>query len=99
MSGNRQAYKDRGIIPRMLSELFVQLAAAPQVGSWKMTISYLELYNESLFDLLVSHGGVMACAMPRDLCRMDGCAGHSSRPCCARTAAAFSLSSEAAGPM
>lgn len=40
----------------MLSALFSELDAAPGVGAFKLTISYLEIYNETMFDLLVRPG-------------------------------------------
>lgn len=51
MSGGRQSYKQRGIIPRTVSQIFSELRAMPDVDP-KISIQYLEIYNEALYDLL-----------------------------------------------
>ncbi len=50
--GSRRAYEQRGLIPRMLSALFSELQGARGLTSWSVSVSYLEIYNEALYDLL-----------------------------------------------
>eukprot|EP00878_Enallax_costatus_P031175 GHUV01034069.1.p1 GENE.GHUV01034069.1~~GHUV01034069.1.p1 ORF type:complete len:253 (+),score=49.93 GHUV01034069.1:251-1009(+) len=52
MTGDRQSYKQRGLIPRTIAATLSQLSAAPGLSSWNVSVSYLEIYNEALFDLL-----------------------------------------------
>jgi kinesin family protein 6/9 len=52
MTGNRQSFAERGLIPRAITAILQQLAAAPDLTSWRLEVSYLEIYNEALFDLL-----------------------------------------------
>ncbi|GIL43450.1 hypothetical protein Vafri_920 [Volvox africanus] len=51
MSGGKQSYKQRGIIPRALGHVFTEVKAMPDREA-KISIQYLEIYNESLYDLL-----------------------------------------------
>lgn len=51
MSGGRQNYKHRGLIPRILTALFTEAKNRP-LQDTRVNISYLEIYNEQLFDLL-----------------------------------------------
>ncbi|XP_063958101.1 kinesin-like protein KIF6 [Lytechinus pictus] len=51
ITGGAERYVDRGIIPRTLSYLFEQYAKNPEYV-YTTHISYLELYNESGYDLL-----------------------------------------------
>ena len=47
-------YEDRGIIPRVISNLFLTMNDASQNGdSYSCYVSYLEIYNSSGYDLLV----------------------------------------------
>ena len=41
-----------GIIPRAIIDVFEQLRA--RGGPFKMSVSYLEVYNENLMDLLIA---------------------------------------------
>ncbi|KAI0213411.1 Kinesin-like protein KIF9 [Lamellibrachia satsuma] len=51
MTGATENYKDRGIIPRAITQLFREIDEMPgKVVS--VRISYLEIYNETMFDLL-----------------------------------------------
>jgi kinesin family protein 6/9 len=52
ITGGAERYADRGIIPRTLSELFGR--SEKRGGTTTIYISYLEIYNESGFDLLCS---------------------------------------------
>jgi kinesin family member 6/9 len=55
MTGGPERYADRGIIPRAISLLFSKLQEDSSKGvSYSCFISYLELYNESGFDLLAA---------------------------------------------
>lgn len=51
MTGARSDYKFRGIVPRMLSSLYQEINTRYE-HQIKVFISYLELYNETLVDLL-----------------------------------------------
>ena len=51
MTGTQTDYKYRGIIPRVLSSLFQEINSRYE-HQIKVSISYLELYNETLSDLL-----------------------------------------------
>ena len=51
MSGSSSNFNYRGIIPRAITRLFQELGGKVDYES-KVTISYLEIYNEIIFDLL-----------------------------------------------
>ena len=51
MLGNLTAYHQRGLIPRAISQLFEEIEARTEY-EYKVRCSYLELYNERVFDLL-----------------------------------------------
>lgn len=46
-----ERYADRGIIPRTLSAVFEVAEARPEL-SYRVFISYMEIYNENIYDLL-----------------------------------------------
>jgi len=52
ITGGAERYVDRGIIPRTLSYIFEEFARHGADTSHTMHISYLELYNETGYDLL-----------------------------------------------
>jgi kinesin family protein 6/9 len=51
MLGNLTAYHQRGLIPRAISQLFEEIESRTEY-EYKVRCSYLELYNERVFDLL-----------------------------------------------
>jgi kinesin family protein 6/9 len=51
MTGAQSDYKYRGILPRLLSSLYQEINSRYE-HNIKVSISYLELYNETLIDLL-----------------------------------------------
>jgi len=51
VTGAQSDYKYRGIVPRILSSLYQEINTRYD-HHIKVSISYLELYNESLIDLL-----------------------------------------------
>ena len=51
LTGGSSAYAERGIIPRTLSEVFRAIEADAE-AEHTVRVSYLEIYNESGFDLL-----------------------------------------------
>ncbi|XP_046327027.1 kinesin-like protein KIF9 isoform X1 [Haliotis rufescens] len=53
MTGATENYKHRGLIPRSLSQLFREIEERPELAI-TVRVSYLEIYNESMFDLLSS---------------------------------------------
>uniref|UniRef100_G1TLI6 Kinesin-like protein n=1 Tax=Oryctolagus cuniculus TaxID=9986 RepID=G1TLI6_RABIT len=51
MTGAAKNYKHRGILPRALQQVFRMIKERP-THAITVSVSYLEIYNESLFDLL-----------------------------------------------
>ncbi|KFP75457.1 Kinesin-like KIF9, partial [Acanthisitta chloris] len=51
MTGATSEYRQRGIIPRAIQQIFKAAADSPDLFI-SVRISYLEIYNEALFDLL-----------------------------------------------
>uniref|UniRef100_A0A2C9KB79 Kinesin-like protein n=1 Tax=Biomphalaria glabrata TaxID=6526 RepID=A0A2C9KB79_BIOGL len=51
MTGATESYRHRGLIPRAISQLF-KLIEEKLEYSFNVRVSYLEIYNESMFDLL-----------------------------------------------
>ncbi|KAI8590910.1 P-loop containing nucleoside triphosphate hydrolase protein [Geranomyces variabilis] len=51
MTGASENYKHRGLIPRSISQVFREMADRPQL-SYTARISYIEIYNEQMVDLL-----------------------------------------------
>lgn len=51
MSGNKDSYSHRGLIPRALSHLFL-MAQASTDRFITTTVSCLEIYNDQMYDLL-----------------------------------------------
>lgn len=51
MTGAQSDYKYRGLMPRLISELYQEINSRYE-HQIKVSISYLELYNETLCDLL-----------------------------------------------
>ncbi|KAM8758571.1 kinesin-like protein KIF9 isoform 2-T2 [Rhynchonycteris naso] len=51
MTGATGSYKQRGILPRALQQVFRMIEERP-THTITVRVSYLEIYNESLFDLL-----------------------------------------------
>ncbi|KAL8610516.1 Kinesin-like protein kif9 [Nucella lapillus] len=53
ITGATESYRHRGMIPRALSQLFREIEERPEY-SITVRISYLEIYNEMMYDLLSS---------------------------------------------
>lgn len=51
ITGATESYRHRGMIPRALSQLFREIEERPEF-SITVRISYLEIYNETMYDLL-----------------------------------------------
>lgn len=51
MSGTPSNYSYRGIIPRAITRVFQEIGNKPEV-EFQIKVSYLEIYNETFFDLL-----------------------------------------------
>ncbi|KAJ3032119.1 UNVERIFIED_CONTAM: Kinesin-like protein kif9 [Siphonaria sp. JEL0065] len=51
MTGATENYKHRGLIPRAISHIFREVAERPQMAC-TIRVSYLEIYNEQIVDLL-----------------------------------------------
>eukprot|EP00979_Chaetoceros_neogracilis_P017568 scaffold10241_cov256-Chaetoceros_neogracile.AAC.24 len=58
ITGGPERYADRGIIPRAISMLFASFQDDKLNATFNCSISYLELYNESGYDLLASNKGI-----------------------------------------
>ncbi|KAL7374132.1 hypothetical protein ABVT39_022718 [Epinephelus coioides] len=56
MTGSTESYKQRGIIPRALQEVFQEMEKRTE-HAFSVHLSYLEIYNETLVDLLPSLQG------------------------------------------
>ncbi|KAL1006914.1 hypothetical protein UPYG_G00078840 [Umbra pygmaea] len=56
LTGATESYKQRGIIPRALQEVFKEVEQR-STHTFRVHLSYLEIYNDSLVDLLVTVGG------------------------------------------
>lgn len=57
MTGSTEKFQHRGIIPRAIQQIFREIREM-QEHSISVRISYLEIYNERMFDLLGSLPGV-----------------------------------------
>jgi hypothetical protein len=51
----------RGIIPRLVDELFATIASADETRKVQIQLSYFEIYNETLIDLLNSTCVFVSC--------------------------------------
>ena len=51
MTGDTENYKNRGIIPRALAQVFAEVAERHEVD-FRIKCSYAEIYNERIYDLL-----------------------------------------------
>jgi hypothetical protein len=56
MAGDARSYAHRGIVPRALRHVF-QEASARSDKTYRVSVSYLEIHNEALYDLLLAGGG------------------------------------------
>ncbi|XP_041669850.1 kinesin-like protein KIF9 isoform X2 [Cheilinus undulatus] len=56
MTGSTESYKQRGVIPRALQEVFQEVKKRTECA-FSVHLSYLEIYNETLVDLLSSLQG------------------------------------------
>ncbi len=54
MEGDTSSEQHQGVIPRAVREVFERLEQKAYVSA-KVKVSYLEIYNEELGDLLVDH--------------------------------------------
>ncbi|KAJ3043428.1 Kinesin-like protein kif9 [Rhizophlyctis rosea] len=59
MTGATENYKHRGLIPRTISQIFRDVADRPQLA-FTIRVSYLEIYNEQMVDLLSGLPGDVA---------------------------------------
>ncbi|KAI3355381.1 hypothetical protein L3Q82_018225, partial [Scortum barcoo] len=57
MTGSTESYKQRGLIPRALQEVFQEVEKRTE-HAFSVHLSYLEIYNETLVDLLSSLQGL-----------------------------------------
>jgi len=66
ISGGTANYKERGITPRCISHIFREIAARPE-HAFVVRCSYLEIYNERMYDLLATAEGAPVGAGTQDL--------------------------------
>jgi kinesin family protein 6/9 len=66
MSGGSTDYKQRGITPRSIQHIFRQISERPEYA-FVVRVSYVEIYNESMYDLLSTAEGAPADAGSGDL--------------------------------
>ncbi|KAJ3370314.1 Kinesin-like protein kif9 [Allomyces arbusculus] len=69
MTGATENYRHRGVIPRAISQVFKEIQARPQYA-YMIRISYLEIYNENMIDLLAPVGQSVDMAVVED---KNGC--------------------------
>jgi len=55
MTGGHMGFADRGIVPRAISAIYAEAAARPE-NNITIKLSYVEIYNELMFDLLTDVG-------------------------------------------
>eukprot|EP01041_Mallomonas_annulata_P008479 gene8479-17475_t len=70
MVGGSRNYSERGLIPRAISKIFEKFRSMPDV-EYKTYISFLELYNEQGYDLLVASQNKKICASMDDLQKVN----------------------------
>lgn len=51
MTGGHVGFADRGIVPRSIAQIYAEAAARPE-NNITIRLSYVEIYNELMFDLL-----------------------------------------------
>jgi kinesin family member 6/9 len=51
MIGDTRTYKNRGVSPRAIAQVFQDIASHPETA-FEVHVSYMEIYNERIFDLL-----------------------------------------------
>jgi hypothetical protein len=56
MTGDCTNFKQRGVTPRAIGQLFEDILERSQY-EFKVSVSYMEIYNEKVFDLLDTTGG------------------------------------------
>jgi kinesin family protein 6/9 len=80
MTGATSNYKQRGLIPRVIEHIFHETQGRPE-KSFNISMSYLEIYNETLFDLLGANIGNIVAetsdkATDEDMCIMEESSGN-----------------------
>ena len=55
-TGTTSNFKKRGLIPRIIDQIFYEVNNRSE-KVFQVSMSYLEIYNESLYDLLVNQSG------------------------------------------
>ena len=56
MAGDSSSYRQRGIVPRAIHHIFKEIDLKVD-RIYKVRVSYLEIYNEVLYDLLADNPG------------------------------------------
>ena len=55
MLGDQRIYSNRGVSPRAISAVFAEISSRPETD-FSVQVSYLEIYNERIYDLLLPPG-------------------------------------------
>lgn len=72
MTGGHVGFADRGIVPRAISTIYTEAAARPE-NNITIRLSYAEIYNELMFDLLTDVG---VAEQSGDLAIVEDARGH-----------------------
>ena len=51
--GNAELHYESGIVPRCVAHLFDHIKTNPNKAQFRVTMSFLEIYNEQITDLLL----------------------------------------------
>ena len=83
MTGSSENFQQRGIIPRAISLIFRKISERKFDHSISIRISYLEIYNETMYDLLATIPGTpfvdpssMTVTEEGNCCRVKGLSVH-----------------------
>jgi kinesin family protein 6/9 len=57
MTGSGESFEHRGVVPRAVMHLFREIRARPETA-FVVKVSYIEIYNEAMYDLLNPNGDI-----------------------------------------
>ena len=70
MTGATENYKHRGVIPRAISQIYKEIREQSQLET-SVRVSYLEIYNENMVDLLAGYANEKKDQQPNNLTVVD----------------------------